>query len=341
MRRTVVVLAALSLLALGVDAGFAAKKGGKAKKPKKAASSASGGFGKSAAVAAGPTAAQLLKTSMEQYEELERLIAKQNLKEAEEEFGEGADEVKSSSSSGDEDADRVSVTKWCIALRTPAAQEFSDWVPVALIALGCGDEAGDPKSIVPSALGACCREVVEGASQDWPSLKKVGRETMQYSFEPLDSFESHVYEGMTTRTEKRQEAATTLGLESGWSAGDVKKAHRKAMMDLHPDKFIGEGGVVDEEGAAAAKERMNAVQEAYGTLGGGQGAGSGSFYEAVGGKARTEFSGALVKEMLSPLGKVRPEQSKDFGEGGWRAGIVPMTQSVTKEFVTRNLLRKD
>ena len=44
------------------------------------------------------------------------------------------------------------------------------------------------------------------------------------------------------------------------------------------------GGAVDEEGLEAAKERMNNVQEAYATLGGGQGAGSGSFYEAIGGK---------------------------------------------------------
>ena len=139
----------------------------------------------------------------------------------------------SDSSGGKEDADEplFSVTKWCIALRSSSSQEFSDWVPVALLALACGD-GYDPKSIVPSAIGSTCREVVEGACQDWPSLKKVGRETLEYGFEPLDSFESHVYEGMTTRTEKRAAAVQTLGLEAGWSPGDLKKARKSSPAAL-------------------------------------------------------------------------------------------------------------
>lgn len=282
-----------------------------------------------------------LKKSTETYEQLERAMAKQNMKEAEDEFGEGSNEESSSSdSSSDDDGERLSVTKWCVALRSEAAQEFSDWVPVALLALGCTDEAGDPKSLVPSAVGASCREIVEGTLQEWPSLKKVGRETLQYSYEPLDSFENHVYEGMTMRTEKRKDAMKELGLEAGWSAGDLKKAHRKLMMELHPDKFILEGGAVDEEGLSAAKERMNAVQEAYGILGGGQGAGSGSFYESIGGKARTEFSGVLPTAALKPLGKTRPEQEKPYEEGGWRAGVIPMAPTVSKEFIIRNRARK-
>jgi len=269
-------------------------------------------------------------------------LGKQNMEEAEEEYGEGSDAKKDQVVGGDADDElaRLTVTKWCIALRSEAAQDFSDWVPVALLAIGCSDEA-DPKSLVPSAIGATCREIMEGACVDWPSLKKVGRETLQYRYEPLDSFERHVYEGMTTRTEKRKQAVAELGLEPGWGAGDLKKAHRKLMMELHPDKFILEGGGVDEDGLNAAKERMNNVQEAYATLGGGQGAGSGSFYEAIGGKGRTEFSGSLPTAALKPLGKPRPEQEKPYEEGGWRAGIIPMASNVAKEFVTRNMLRKE
>ena len=111
------------------------------------------------------------------------------------------------------------------------------------------------------------------------------------------------------------------------------------MLELHPDKFIGEDGVADEAGAEAAKEKMVAVQEAYGVLGGGQGVGSGSFYAAIGGKGRTEFSGALDKETLAPLGKPRPAQTHPYELGGWRAGIVPMAAKVCKEFITRNVAR--
>ena len=45
------------------------------------------------------------------------------------------------------------------------------------------------------------------------------------------------------------------------------------------------------------------------------------------------------KDSLLPLGKSRTEQSLPYEEGGWRAGIVPMTSSVAKEFVTRNVIR--
>merc|ERR1719183_2282887 len=106
------------------------------------------------------------------------------------------------------------------------------------------------------------------------------------------------------------------------------------MMELHPDRFVG-----DEEGAAAAQERMLEVQDAYAEMGGGQGTGDGSWYAAVGGKARVDFSGALGKEALVPLGKPRDEQAAALSEGGWRAAVFPFETSVVKEFITRNVAR--
>ena len=330
----------LLLLACGRAASFAAKKAPKKKSSKKAAaSSAGGGFGK-VANAAGPTAAQLLKSSMEEYEALERIMGKRAAADAddiaEDAAGEGAGEDVGGKDAGSDDPALPSVTKYCVAMRSlsSSAAELSDWVPVALLALGSGGGAGDPTALVPSALGACVKEVVEGAAQNIPSVRKVARETVEYAFEPLDSFESHVYEGLQGRAERRSEAAKTLGVESGASAGEVKKAHRKLMMELHPDRFVG-----DEEGAEAAQARMLDVQEAYAELGGGTGGGTGSFYASIGGKARVGFSGALAKEALSPLGKARPEQALPFEAGGWRVGVTPMTVKLTREFVTRNLMR--
>ena len=83
---------------------------------------------------------------------------------------------------------------------------------------------------------------------------------------------------------------------------------------------------------------MLAVQDAYAELGGGQGT-SGSFYASIGGKARVSFSGVLDKGELGPLGKARPEQSKAYAEGGYRVGVAPMVPTITRDFVTRNLLR--
>ena len=311
---------------------LAKKKAAKTKAKTKAGSS-SGGFGaaKSAAPAA-PTAAELLKRSMAAYEQIETSRRRRASDEAADigddddssEDGEAAEELEYTSS----------VTKYCVTLRsTSGSTEFADWVPMAILAFQCGN-GQKQEDLVPSAIGTLCREVLEAGSQTFPSLRKVGRETIEYSFEPLDEFEKHVYDGLVGRGERRSDALKTLGLESGASAADVKRAHRKLMMELHPDSFIG-----DEEGAEAAKERMLEVQSAYGELGGGQGAGSGSFYESIGGKARVSFSGPLGKSALGPLGKSRPEQEAEFEAGGWRAGIYPMEPTVTREFVTRNTMR--
>jgi hypothetical protein len=48
--------------------------------------------------------------------------------------------------------------------------------------------------LVPSAVGASVKEILEGGCQAFPSLRKVPRETIEYAFESLDSFEKHVYE---------------------------------------------------------------------------------------------------------------------------------------------------
>jgi hypothetical protein len=219
------VLCALLLLFEQSDA-FAAKKAVKSKKPKAKASSG-GGFGSAAATTkAGPTPAQLLTKSVQQFDSIEKMRNEQNNDEAEEQYGEGSDGASTDAEPS------TSVTKWCIVLRSSASTEFSDWVPVALMALACGPDLSDPTELVPSALGACVREVVEGAGQAQPALRKVGRESLEYAFEPLDSFETHVYEGLQGRAERRGEASKTLGLEGGASAGEVKRAHRKLMMEV-------------------------------------------------------------------------------------------------------------
>lgn len=324
-------LVALALVLPVAEASFAAKKTGKSKKPSKPAST-KGGFGSkaTAAVKAGPTPAQLLKTSMQQFEAIEKMRNQQNSAEADELRD---NDGEAEASENEVSAPGNSVTKWCVTLRSSTSQEFSDWVPVALLALACSD-GDDPASLMPSALGASVKEVLEGGSQAQPALRKVGRETFEYAYEPLDSFETHVYEGLQGRGERRSEAAETLGVAADASAGDVKKAHRRLMMELHPDRFVG-----DEDGAAAAQARMLEVQEAYSELGGGQGSASGSFYASIGGKARVSFSGLLAKEALAPLGKPRPAQEAPLEGGGWRVGIMPMQTSITREFVTRNLMR--
>jgi len=307
----------------------------KLKKTAATASSGGGGFGKASDKTSSPKPEQLLKKAMALYDQLDALRNQQNAAEAAKlEVEEGDSGGAAAAAAAAAEPQFISVSKYAVALRSsaPAAAEISDWVPVALLAVA--SESADPNGLVPSAVGASVKEILEGACLNFPSLRKVPRETLQYATEPLDSFESHVYEGLQGRAERRAEAKKTLGIEGSASAAEVKRAHRKLMQQLHPDSFVG-----DEEGAEEAKARMLDVQAAYGELGGGQGAGSGSFYQRIGGKARVGFSGALPREALAPLGRRRAEQEAAYSKGGWRVGVMPMATSITQEFRSRNLLR--
>jgi len=299
----------------------AGKKGKAAAKPAKG-----GGFGV-AKVASAPTAQELLRKSMDLYEELERSRAAADAQEA-------ADLAKDDDDAAtDDEAPSDSVTKYAVAVRVADSKEFSDWVPIAILAVQCGGSFS-PTPLVPGAIGVCVKEVIEAGCQAYPGLRKLPRSGIEYAHESLDSFSNHVFEGLSGSKERRVKAAATLDVDVDADSKAVKVAHRKLMMELHPDRFVG-----DEEGAAAAQERMLEVQDAYAEMGGGQGTGDGSWYAAVGGKARVDFSGALGKEALGPLGKPRDEQAAALSEGGWRAAVFPFETSVVKEFITRNVAR--
>merc|ERR1712228_289835 len=277
-----------------------------------------------------PSASELLKRSMELYEKI-----KQEKGRVEELEGEqSADDAENN----EEPESRPTFTEYTLSLRLEqglsgeAADSFSDWVPVALLQLKCA-AAGDPIALVPQVVGACCREVLECGCQALPALRKAPRSAVQYSYEPFDPWNTHVYEGLFHRAEQVSEAVKVLGIDKGATSAEVKKAHRKLMMELHPDRFVD-----DATGAAAAQEQMLQVQKAYEQLGGGVGGASESQYASVGGKARVDFSGPILRDALGPLGKEREAQTMALELGGWRAGVHPMTPEVTKEFITRNIM---
>jgi hypothetical protein len=302
--------------------------GAAAKKKKKAGAKkapTAGGFGSPTKIAA-PTPAERLKKSMQVYESL----LEGRATEAEE------DEVGNVSASGMNEEPEDVLVKYVLTLRScepSSPAEFSDWVPVALTNLVCGTDA-NPDDLMPDVVGALCREAFEAGAQSYPVLRKAPPQSIEYAYETFSGFENHIFDGLLGRPERRAEAAKVLGVKVGASPAEVKKAHRGFMKSLHPDMFVG-----DEEGAEKANTQMLEVQNAYGVLGGGMGSASGSWYAAVGGKERVDFSGPLTKEQLGAIGKPRLAQEMKMSLGGWRAGVFPMEPSVTKEFVTRNILR--
>ncbi|NLL25615.1 MAG: DnaJ domain-containing protein [Spirochaetales bacterium] len=62
-------------------------------------------------------------------------------------------------------------------------------------------------------------------------------------------------------TTSLEQAYATLGLSSGATNEEIKRAYRKLSMEYHPDTLISKG--LGEEFLKAATEKFRAIQDAY------------------------------------------------------------------------------
>lgn len=240
-------------------------------------------------------------------------------------------------------------------INIPGASGISDWVPVAQLCLKRHIEEPDfdihirDCQRVLTTVSYYCREIHHLATLGSSIFKSIPRNAIEYSVEPIDSFYKFVYEDViegknqdesNENTMTKLEARKVLELEEGCNdLNAIKSAYKKLTFKLHPDRFIGKNRT--EEEIKQASIDFARVKLAYESLSSGfrgdagssnSGSGSGrrsSWYESLGGRARTDFSGQLK---LLPL-----EQAKEvFANEKYEAAVAGLVSDTVMAFVTRN-----
>mmetsp|Transcript_14190 Transcript_14190/g.34193 ORF Transcript_14190/g.34193 Transcript_14190/m.34193 type:complete len:456 (-) Transcript_14190:1394-2761(-) len=271
------------------------------------------------------------------FDELQRTAAKQ-LQESEEEADDDFAYLNSSKSFDD----GFLTSEYIIAARAASRSGMiPDWVPIAQMCLRRPesqyvDGAADP--LVQMAVSAYCRELSHVAGNSAPVFSTLARNDIQYSVESVDSFYKHVYDEVIDGQAKKKETDSGMTKSEARSIfkldsenadtidkAAIKQAYRKLSFELHPDRFEG-----TEEECDNARIEFSRVQMAYETLTSGVRGDTISWYESLGGRARTGFVGPI---QLLPLQTASEHLDLHKAEGG----LFGLDPALTQSFVARNL----
>ena len=287
-----------------------AKSNGMAKK--------NGSDGKNGASATFDVNASMLRLE-KRYDELLVSAAKKTAKEEDDDDDSSANEGKITA-------------EYVVAARSISKSGgVRDWVPFAQLCLVRPEsEYDNAEDVVQAAVSFYCRELSTVAAFGAPVFSTLARSDLQYGIEPIDSFHKHVYEsvveGVTEQDMTKTVARETLGLEPSESdKAVIKQAYRKLSFSLHPDRF--DGSPEEQEVAA---DRFGRVKLAYEILSSGVRQDGVSWYESLGGRARTGFMGPID---LLPLAAAKEQMTQRNAEGG----LVGISKDLIQTFLARNL----
>lgn len=239
-----------------------------------------------------------------------------------------------------ESDDDLVTTEYIITAR--ASPIVADWVPVAQLCLArtqadahASEGAADPT--LQAAVSLYCRELSHVAGMGSRLFQSVARNELQYAVESMDSFHKHVYEVVlegkneNTKNENvmtKTEARSVLQLEVDVvDKSEIKRVYRKMSMAWHPDRFVGKD-LTDEE-MKEASVMYSKIKLAYETLESGIREIGKSWYESLGGRARTDFHGPV---RLSPISEAKAllEASKVS------SAVVGLDPEMVQGFVARS-----
>jgi len=245
-------------------------------------------------------------------------------------------------------SDDRAMLEYIVAARAPAsAKAVADWVPIAQMCVvrpladANRSEGVASDDVLKAIVSNYCRELSHSATLGAPVFKTVPRTAVEYSVESQASFNKHVYdiviEGKNDDDKNdnvmtKLEARKVLNLE-GEDASDksaIKKSYRSLTFQLHPDRFVGQERT-DEEISESSNEFAR-VKLAYEVMQSGIRSSDGkgmSWYESLGGRERTEFSGSI------------PLMSRDLAQTllerrSVESAVVPLNPEIVQSFTARH-----
>ena len=245
-------------------------------------------------------------------------------------------------------------TEYVVAARAKpgSTSGANDWIPVAQVCVvrPIHDENldGELDPSVPTAVSYYCREIHHAACRASPStFQSLPRNVIEYSIEPYHSFIKYVYdeviEGKSSSGSIEDDAGTkvamtktkareVMGLDRGCSDPvEIKRAYKKLMFELHPDRFVNEDRT--QEDVDASSKKFLSVKMAYEALTSGVRSNDAngdakSWYASLGGKSRTEFVGPI--ELMSV------EKASALCNKAFKAAVASVDPDVSMAFVARN-----
>lgn len=229
----------------------------------------------------------------------------------------------------------------------PGVKSASDWVPVVQLCVSrpinqYEDGEEKTRARIRAAISAYRREICASAGLAAPIFNSLPRNMIQYGVEPHESFFRYVYEDVMEGKNDdetndlvmtKREAREVLNLEPDCDDLDViKRAYRSRSFEVHPDRFSRSKDRTEEE-VRASSGAFAKAKLAYETLRSGtrheSGGSSMSWYESLGGRARTDFVGPVE---LLPLAEARAV----VDGGKFRCAVVGIEHDTVRAFVARN-----
>ncbi len=211
----------------------------------------------------------------------------------------------------------------------------SDWVPIAQLICTCNSD-GVSDETRQAAVSLYCRELAHAASLGAQVFQNVARKDLQYSTESKDSFYKHVYDvvhkgedanSANGQTMTKSEARTVLRLQEDESDMKViKQSYRKLSFDLHPDRL---GQLNGDSESSTNGHDFHKIKLAYDTLTTGVRTTGSSWYQSLGGRARTEFSGPITLMSIEAAQQLL-EKAKV------KSAVCGIEGRLVQSFVTRN-----